>query len=75
MTTKTLLDKHINRFKKEEGRIPSGIKIGITMFNSLIDDCGQDFNSLDVLATHYSGIPIEPIRINNIITSRLIILN
>ena len=75
MSTKSLLDKRINIFKREEGRFPNNIRIGVTMFNSLIDDCGQDFNSLDVLASHYLGIPIELIYTNNIITSRLIILN
>ncbi len=75
MSTKNLLDKRIKTFKKEEGTPPNNIKIGVSIFNSLIDECGQDFSSLDALASHYLGIPIELIYTNNVIASRLIILN
>ncbi len=75
MSAQKLLDNRINIFTKKEGTGPINIQIGHDIFNELLDDCGQDFGALDILATHYAGIPIELIRNNNTITSKLIILN
>ena len=75
MSTKNLLDRQINIFIKKEGTAPTNIKMGIDLFNSLLEDCGQDFTNLNALATIYSDIPIEPIYKANTITNKLIILN
>ncbi len=76
MSTKNLLDKQINIFiKNNKGVFPKEIKMRIPMFNSLIDDCGQDFSNLDMWSLSYQDIPIEFINNQNLITNKLIILN
>ena len=75
MTTEKLLDKRIHAFTRDKGENPSKIHLGIDIFCSLLDDCGQDFNRLDLMATHYDGISLEIINTTNSITSKLIILN
>lgn len=75
MTTEKLLNKRINAFTKDTGENPNKIHLGIDIFYSLLDDCGQDFSRLNFMATHYDGVSLEVIRNANNITSKLIILN
>jgi len=74
MNTKTLLDNRIVRYTKQTGEFPSKIMVGVDIFNKLIDDCKQNFDTLDLMATHYDGIPLEIIKNYNNVTSKLIII-
>jgi len=75
MSVEKLLDKRINAFTKEKGETPSKIHLGTDIFCSLLDDCGQNFSKLDLMATYYNGISLELIVNVNKVTSKLIILN
>jgi len=75
LTTEKLLDKRINAFNRDQGKNPSKIHLGTDIFCSLLDDCGQNFSKLDLMATYYNGIALELISNTNKVTSKLIILN
>ena len=74
MDTKILLDNRIVKYTEQTGEFPSKIQVGVDIFNKLLNDCGQDFNALNLMATHYNGIPLKIIWNENNITSKLIIL-
>lgn len=74
MSTKKLLDNRIALYTSQTGEFPSKIQVGADIFNKLIDDCGQNFDALNLMATHYEGIPLEIIKKDNSLTARLIIL-
>lgn len=74
MSTKKLLDNRISLYTSQTGEFPSKIQVGVDIFNKLIDDCGQNFEALNLMATHYEGIPLEIIKKENSLTTRLIIL-